>query len=36
MERYYRDIRIHTLGGGTTEMQKYVIASRELNIPLNL
>lgn len=36
VERYYRDIRIHTIGGGTTSMQKYVIASKELDIQLKL
>lgn len=36
VERYYRDIRIHLIGGGTSEMQKYVIALKELGIQLNL
>jgi len=36
VERYYRDIRIHTIGGGTTTMQRYVIASKELDMQLKL
>ncbi|MHA1145618.1 MAG: acyl-CoA dehydrogenase family protein [Candidatus Helarchaeota archaeon] len=36
VERYYRDIRIHLIGGGTSTIQKYVIASKELNLPLRL
>ncbi|MHA1381196.1 MAG: acyl-CoA dehydrogenase family protein [Candidatus Helarchaeota archaeon] len=36
IERYYRDIRIHTIGGGTTTMQRYIIASKELDMQLKL
>ncbi|NVM03258.1 MAG: acyl-CoA/acyl-ACP dehydrogenase [Candidatus Helarchaeota archaeon] len=36
VERYYRDIRIHTIGGGTTTMNKYLIATKELDMQLNL
>jgi alkylation response protein AidB-like acyl-CoA dehydrogenase len=30
VERYYRDARIARIGGGTDEMQKYIIAGREM------
>lgn len=36
VERYYRDIRVHLIGGGTSTMQKYVIASKELEMRLKL
>ena len=36
VERYYRDIRIHAIGGGTSFIQKYVIASKELEERLDL
>ncbi len=36
VERYYRDIRVHLIGGGTSIINKYIIASKELNLRLKL
>jgi len=36
VERYYRDIRVHLIGGGTSIINKYIIASKELNQRLRL
>ena len=36
VERYYRDIRIHLIGGGTSDINRYIIATKELNMKLRL
>ena len=36
VERYYRDIRVHLIGGGTSDINRYIIATKELNTRLRL
>lgn len=36
VERYYRDIRIHLIGGGTSNINRYIIATKELDTKLRL
>jgi alkylation response protein AidB-like acyl-CoA dehydrogenase len=36
VERYFRDIRIHMIGGGTSDINRYIIATRELDTKLRL
>ncbi|MHA1797716.1 MAG: acyl-CoA dehydrogenase family protein [Candidatus Helarchaeota archaeon] len=36
VERYFRDIRIHLIGGGTSNINRYIIATKELNTRLRL